>query len=240
MKISDFIVKNMGNRPISEYAKTLGISDTQLKRIIHGFWDKPTVAKIVNFCKVFNFDPAELTIFDLKEELIEECKIRLSSPSSETCKTCVNNLYRYTNGLAGIFMGYKPPILINNDIKASLFKNSVPLNIYPDFVSYGKTKEDFISYFYIPYKIFITDENTDIKAKVEQEFPRVQKILLTILTSEPFDKTIIVTSSKRVYLLLEEWFNKYTNIKTNKKLVLAHASIEKAYEPNPSLIIINK
>lgn len=240
MKISDFIRENMGDIHIIEYARTLGISDTQLKRILCGYWDKPSPAQLCNFCKIFMFDPDKLGLFNLKEELIEECKKRLSSPSSESCKTCINNLFKYTNDLDGIFDGYKEPTLMDSDIKSSLFNNNVPLNIYPDFISYGKTKDDYISYFYIPYKIFSVNSDTDIKAKVEHEFPRVQKVLLTILSSNLFQNTIIVTSSKRVYLLLSEWIEKHTNIETNKNIVLAHASIEKAYEPNPSFIKINK
>lgn len=239
MKISEYVGKNMGKMHIIEYARTLGLSDTQLKRILYGYWDNPSVAQLSNFCKTFKFDPDKLQMFNLSEELIEECKVRLSSPSSESCKTCINNLFKYTNGLKGIYNGYKEPVLVDSDIKATLFNNNAPLNIYPDFVSYGKSKTDFISYFYIPYKIFKTNELTDYKTKVEQEFPRVQKVLLSILSSELFQNTIIVTSSKRVYDLLSNWFKNHTNIKTNKKLILAHASIEKAYEPKPTFIKIN-
>lgn len=229
----------MLTKTIIEYSSVLGISDTQLKRVLHGYWDNPSVAQLCNFCKVFSFEPDNLSMFDLSEELIEECKARISSPSSESCKISVNNLYTYTNKLQGIFNGYKPPILVDNNIKDSLFKNDAPLNIYPDFVSYGKSKKDYISYFYIPYKNFKVDENYNIKTKVEQEFPKFQKTLLTILSSELFQNAIIVTSSKRVYNLLSAWVDKYTKIETNKKLILAHASIEKAYEPKPTYILIN-
>ena len=230
----------MGNSHIISFARTLGISDTQLKRILNGYWDNPTVAQLKNFCEIFKFEPDKLDMFGIKEELIEECKARLSSPSSDSCIECINNLYKYTNGLDGIYKGYNSPVLVDSEIKDKLFNNKAPLNIYPDFVSYGDSNDDFISYFYIPYKIFEVGPTTDIRDKVEHDFPKVQKVLLTILSSELFQKTIIVTSSKRVYLLLSEWITKHTNIKTNKKLILAHSSIEKAYEPKPSYININK